>query len=264
MNENEQINMLLNDIIAKSIESHFKKFVRENKMLCKKIVTIANYDSLTNTATVYFPDSPTIESCSYPNKTGVTLNSSETAWLLVEPFNVSQGWIIALYDSRMPESDGSISMSASDILTALKTVDGTGSGLDADLLDGNNSTAFAVSAKGVTNGDSHDHSGGDGAQIDHTTLSNKGTNTHSQIDSHIGSTVNPHSVTKAQVGLTNVTDDVQVKLAGGQILTGTLTAQNNTSYTTKQIHNIFEVDDTTEVGDYPTTGNGDIILFYTN
>lgn len=35
---------------------------------------------------------------------------------------------------------------------------------------------------------------------DHTLLSNIGTNTHSQIDSHIGSTSNPHSVTAAQVG----------------------------------------------------------------
>ena len=34
----------------------------------------------------------------------------------------------------------------------------------------------------------------------HTSLSDKGTNTHATIDSHIGSTSNPHSVTAAQAG----------------------------------------------------------------
>lgn len=40
--------------------------------------------------------------------------------------------------------------------------------------------------------------------LDHTQFLNIGTNSHSQIDTHIASTSNPHSVTKTQVGLSNV------------------------------------------------------------
>jgi hypothetical protein len=40
--------------------------------------------------------------------------------------------------------------------------------------------------------------------VDHTELTSVGTNTHAQIDTHIASTANPHSVTKAQVGLGDV------------------------------------------------------------
>lgn len=42
------------------------------------------------------------------------------------------------------------------------------------------------------------------SNIVHQNLSGAGTNTHSQIDSHIASTSNPHSVTKSQIGLANV------------------------------------------------------------
>lgn len=43
----------------------------------------------------------------------------------------------------------------------------------------------AIYARSVTNGDTHDHSGGDGAQINHTTLSNIGTNSHATIDTNL-------------------------------------------------------------------------------
>lgn len=39
-----------------------------------------------------------------------------------------------------------------------------------------------VAGKQVTNGDSHDHLGGDGGQINHTSLSNIGTTTHADLD----------------------------------------------------------------------------------
>jgi hypothetical protein len=46
---------------------------------------------------------------------------------------------------------------------------------------------FAPAAQGVTNGNSHDHDGGDGAQVDHTKLGNIGTNTHGTIDLFLAS-----------------------------------------------------------------------------
>lgn len=41
-------------------------------------------------------------------------------------------------------------------------------------------------------------------QINHANLMNVGTKTHTEIDTHINSVANPHSVTKTQVGLANV------------------------------------------------------------
>ncbi len=58
------------------------------------------------------------------------------------------------------------------------------------------------------------------SNIIHQNLSGAGTNTHAQIDSHIASTSNPHSVTKAQLGLTNV-QDTKVNLSATQAPTGT-------------------------------------------
>ena len=44
------------------------------------------------------------------------------------------------------ETGATADQTASEILTAIKTVDGTGSGLDADLLDGNDSSAFYLAS----------------------------------------------------------------------------------------------------------------------
>lgn len=67
------------------------------------------------------------------------------------------------------------------------------------------------------------------ANINHENLQNAGTNSHSQIDSHIASTSNPHSVTKTQVGLGNVENTALSTWAGttnittlGTIATGSI------------------------------------------
>jgi hypothetical protein len=51
----------------------------------------------------------------------------------------------------------------------------------------------------------------DASGINHGDLGGIGSNSHAQIDTHIASVANPHATTKAQVGLGNVVDFLQLK-----------------------------------------------------
>lgn len=66
-----------------------------------------------------------------------------------------------------PTAEGDIQWDTDD--NKIKIGDGSGTKTFSD--DTSNASTYAATAKGVTNGDSHDHSGGDGAQIAYSGLS---------------------------------------------------------------------------------------------
>ena len=96
---------------------------------------------------------------------------------------------------------------------------------------------YAPIAKGVTNGDTHDHLGGDGGTIAHTSLSAIGTNSHATIDSHL-SAASPHSghvvANTAITGATypKITFDAKGLVTGGAALAaGDIPAHSTTLLT---------------------------------
>lgn len=95
-------------------------------------------------------------------------------------------------------------MTAAEILTAIKTVDGTASGLDADLLDGQHGSYYAST---------------------------------SYVNSHLVNISNPHSVTKSQVGLANVLNVQQFPASNVETGTSTngLTTYVPSSYTMNNV-----------------------------
>jgi hypothetical protein len=107
-----------------------------------------------NTQTVYLGGSGVSSSTGVPllagGSIGLELWSSDTLYAIaasgLQELRILYGPFI-----RAVSTPGGGTMTAAEILAALLTVDGAGSGLDADLLDGLNSTAFAL----ITNTDSN-------------------------------------------------------------------------------------------------------------
>ena len=94
----------------------------------------------------------------------ITYSSTGDKWAFNKPIDVSGNIIVSgTVDGRDLATDGSkldgiesgatADQSASEILTAIKTVDGAGSGLDADTLDGTQAAAFALLAGATFTGD---------------------------------------------------------------------------------------------------------------
>jgi len=161
------------------------------------------------------------------------------------------------------QANAQVNPTASDILTSLKTVDGTGSGLDANLLDGQGSSYYlnysnfsnvpdvytkteintqmngkvsTISGKSLSTNDFDNtyRSKIDGISINAKKVSSSTTNGNIQIDdvettvyTHPGTGTNPHGTTKSDVGLGNVTNDAQVKRTEMAIANGVATLDSN-------------------------------------
>lgn len=108
-----------------------------------------------------------------------TVNNTLTSTSTTEALSAAQGKV--LQDSKLAAS----SYTAADVLTKIKTVDGSGSGLDADLLDGAHATDFNKIQGNLS-----------GTAIDFNNLTSHGTY-HQPVN---GGTV---TYTNAPVGVTN-------------------------------------------------------------
>jgi hypothetical protein len=80
----------------------------------------------------------------------------------------------------------------------------------------------------------------------------------STVTDHSGRTDNPHVVTKAQVGLTNATNDACLPLAGGT-MTGAAVGHLGVDYTAYRFRNVALLAAAPGVGD---GSNGDIAMVY--
>ena len=116
-------------------------------------------------------------------------------------------------DTNNPHNVTAAQIGASDILTELKTVDGAGSGLDADLLDGQHASDFAAASH--THSDATTSVSGFMSATDKTKLD--GIEDGAQVNdvTSVNGQTGAVSLTAADIGaLANVSDDTTPSLGG--------------------------------------------------
>lgn len=118
------------------------------------------YESISSEITRYFPYMLIIFDVSDLNTDSVSVNINSLGNLPIKKFDIS-GNIVNLESGDLTANAKYVAeyvgeyfillnrFTAKEVLEKLKTVDGTASGLDADLLDGKESTDFATSSQGA-------------------------------------------------------------------------------------------------------------------
>lgn len=91
-------------------------------------------------------------------------------------------------------------------------------------------------------------------------VKNAGTATQTNLDAHISNTENPHKVTKAQVGLDNVTNDAQVKRSEMGVANGVATLGEDGIIPTSQLpSSVDQIIEYPSISDFPETGESNKI-----
>ena len=148
--------------IADILSSHDFYIQNDRRIFDISLQKVSNnyYESISSEITRYFPYMLMIFDVSDPNTDSVSVNINFLGVLPIKKFDVS-GNIVDLENGDLTANTKYLAeyvgeyfillsrFTAKEILEKLKTVDGTASGLDADLLDGKESTDFATSSQGA-------------------------------------------------------------------------------------------------------------------
>jgi hypothetical protein len=135
------------------------------------------------------------------------------------------------------------------------SIDGSGSDLSAHLKDYNNPHKVTKEQVGLGNVDNTSDKEKPISDATQKALDTIKTETNTLIESHIADKNNPHEVTKTQVGLSEVTNDAQVKRSEMGVAGGVATLDQDGKVPSSQLPSF--VDDVIEVDSYdnlPTIG----------
>jgi hypothetical protein len=171
--------------------------------------------------------------------------------------------VVKTVNGNAPDASGNITitnsgMTADEILSALKTVDGTGSGIDADTLDGMDSTAFATA--------NHTHE--EYAVSDHTHTGYATTEAMTAALGNKADAEHTHTGYATTAALENIQDDVNGKAdtnhdhSIGDVtgLQSALNGKSDTNHThtgyapTSHSHSEYALENHSHSGYLPTSG----------